>query len=257
MIAGTVLDLFKLDGKVAAVSGASRGIGRAMALALAEAGADVALLQRTATPSGTAEEIRRLGREVVIIPCNMEDTEEVKAAIPAVIAHFGKIDIFINSAGIQRRSPAVDFSEDDWDIVLKVNLRSAWLLSQAAGRFMVEQKQGKIINIASMLSFQGGVSVPAYAAAKGAIAQLTKALSNEWAQHNVNVNAIAPGYINTDINKALMEDPVRSSQIIVRIPAARWGVPDDFKGLTVFLASEASDYVHGCVYNVDGGWLGR
>jgi 2-deoxy-D-gluconate 3-dehydrogenase len=252
-----ILDSFKLDGKVAVITGASRGIGRAMAVALAEAGADIALLQRSTGQSETLEEIKSLGRQCVIIPCNMEDSIEVKKAIPAVISHFGKIDILVNCAGIQRRSPAVDFSETDWDDVIQVNLKSVWLLCQEAGRFMVQQKKGKIINIASLLSYQGGITVPAYASAKGAVAQLTKALANEWAQHNVNVNAIAPGYIATDMNTSLMEDTVRSSQILIRIPAGRWGMPEDFKGCVVFLASEASNYVHGSLFNVDGGWMGR
>ncbi|PZE22338.1 glucose 1-dehydrogenase [Paenibacillus xerothermodurans] len=252
-----VLDSFKLDGKVAAVTGASRGIGRAMALALAEAGADIALLQRGAASSDTMEQIKSLGRECVIVPCDMGNTDEVKAAIPAVLSHYGQLDVLVNSAGIQRRSPAVDFPEDDWDEVIQVNLKSVWLLCQEAGRFMVPRKQGKIINIASLLSYQGGITVPAYAASKGAVAQLTKALANEWGQHNVNVNAIAPGYISTDMNTALMEDTVRSSQILIRIPAGRWGTPDDFKGCVVFLASDASNYVHGSMFNIDGGWMGR
>jgi 2-deoxy-D-gluconate 3-dehydrogenase len=252
-----ILDAFKLDGKVAVVTGGSRGIGRSMAVALAEAGADIALLQRSAGSRETQDEIQSLGRKCVIISCNMESSDEVKAAIPAVISHFGRLDILVNSAGIQRRSPAVDFPETDWDDVIQVNLKSVWLLCQEAGRIMVRQKKGKIINLASLLSYQGGITVPAYAAAKGAVAQLTKALANEWAQHHVNVNAIAPGYISTDMNAALIEDPVRSSQILSRIPAGRWGTSEDFKGSVVYLASDASNYVHGTLLNVDGGWMGR
>jgi 2-deoxy-D-gluconate 3-dehydrogenase len=252
-----ILDLFKLDGKVAVVTGATRGIGRSMAIALAEAGADIALLQRSPEQLEVQEAIQGLGRKCIIIPCNMENNSEVRAAIPAVAAHFGRIDILVNSAGIQRRSPAVDFSEMDWNDVIQVNLNCVWQLCQEAGRLMVQQKKGKIINIASLLSYQGGITVPAYAAAKGAVAQLTKALANEWAQHNVNVNAIVPGYIATDMNTALLADEVRSTQIMARIPAGRWGAADDFKGSVVYLASEASNYVHGSLLSVDGGWMGR
>jgi len=252
-----ILDAFRLNGKVAAVSGATRGIGRAMALGLAEAGADIALLQRSPEQTQLKEEIESLGRKCIIVPCDMEDLEQVRAAIPTVVSHYDKIDVLVNNAGIQRRSPSVDFSEEDWDDVIKVNLKTVWLLAQQAGRYMVPQKSGKIINTASLLSFQGGITVPAYAAAKGGVAQLTKALSNEWAQHNVNVNAIAPGYIATEMNTALIEDETRNRQILERIPAGRWGTPDDFKGAAVFLASDAANYVHGFVLAVDGGWLGR
>lgn len=252
-----VLQSFRLDGKVAAISGATRGIGREMALALAEAGADVALLQRSVTQTEVKEEIERLDRKCVIIPCDMNDMEQVKAAVPAVVSEFGAIDILVNNAGIQRRSPSVDFPETDWDEVIQVNLKTVWILCQQAGRYMVPRGKGKIINTASLLSYQGGLTVPAYAAAKGGVAQLTKALSNEWAKHDVNVNAIVPGYIATDMNTALMEDPVRSKQILDRIPAGRWGNPDDFKGTVVFLASDASNYIHGHLLAVDGGWLGR
>jgi 2-deoxy-D-gluconate 3-dehydrogenase len=252
-----ILDMFKLDGKVAVVTGATRGIGRSMAIALAEAGADIALLQRSPEQTEVQEAILSLGRKCIIVPCNMENNSEVRAAIPAVAAYFGKIDILVNSAGIQRRSPAVDFSEMDWNDVIQVNLNCVWQLCQEAGRLMVQQKKGKIINIASLLSFQGGITVPAYAAAKGAVAQLTKALANEWAQHNVNVNAIAPGYIATDMNTALLADETRNTQIMARIPAGRWGTPDDFNGCIVYLASDASNYVHGSIFSVDGGWMGR
>ncbi|WP_123039475.1 SDR family oxidoreductase [Cohnella candidum] len=252
-----VLQSFRLDGKVAAISGATRGIGREMALALAEAGADVALLQRSVTQTEVKEEIERLGRKCVIIPCDMNDMEQVKAAVPSVVSEFGAIDILVNNAGIQRRSPSVDFPEADWDEVIQVNLKTVWILCQQAGRYMVPRGKGKIINTASLLSYQGGLTVPAYAAAKGGVAQLTKALSNEWAKHDVNVNAIVPGYIATDMNTALMEDPVRSKQILDRIPAGRWGNPEDFKGTVVFLASDASNYIHGHLLAVDGGWLGR
>ncbi|WP_413310276.1 SDR family oxidoreductase [Bacillus sp. 1P10SD] len=252
-----VLELFKLDGKVAAITGATRGIGRSIALSLAEAGADIALLQRSPEQSDVKEEIESLGRKCLIVPCDLENVDQVKAAIPNVVSHFGKIDILVNNAGIQRRSPSVDFSEQDWDDVINVNLKTVWLLCQQAGRYMVPNGKGKIINMASLLSYQGGLTVPAYAAAKGGVAQLTKALSNEWAKHNVNVNAIVPGYIATDMNTALINDETRNRQILERIPSGRWGNPEDFKGTVMYLASDASNYVHGHLLAVDGGWLGR
>ncbi|MEO2076975.1 MAG: 2-dehydro-3-deoxy-D-gluconate 5-dehydrogenase KduD [Bacillus sp. (in: firmicutes)] len=252
-----VLELFKLDGKVAAITGATRGIGRSIALSLAEAGADIALLQRSPEQSDVKEEIEALGRKCLIVPCDLENVEQVNAAIPHVVSHFGKIDILVNNAGIQRRSPSVDFSEQDWDDVINVNLKTVWILCQQAGRYMVPNGKGKIINMASLLSFQGGLTVPAYAAAKGGVAQLTKALSNEWAKHNVNVNAIVPGYIATDMNTALINDETRNRQILERIPSGRWGNPEDFNGTVVYLASDASNYVHGHLLAVDGGWLGR
>ncbi|WLR61621.1 SDR family oxidoreductase [Guptibacillus hwajinpoensis] len=251
------LQLFNLKGKVAAITGATRGIGKSMVVALAEAGADIALLQRNPEQLDIKNEIETLGRKCVIIPCDLEDQDQVKEAIPNVINQFGRIDILINNAGIQRRSPSVDFLESDWDAVIDINLKAVWLLCQEAGRYMVSEGHGKIVNLASLLSFQGGVTVPAYAAAKGGVAQLTKALSNEWAKHNVNVNAIVPGYIATDMNTAILEDANRNSQILDRIPAERWGDPEDFKGTILYLTSAASDYVHGHLLAVDGGWLGR
>jgi 2-dehydro-3-deoxy-D-gluconate 5-dehydrogenase len=250
-------ELFDLTGKVAAITGATRGIGKSMAIALAEAGADIALLQRTPEYTDVKVQIEEIGRKCIIIPCDLEKKAEVMEAIPNVVSSFGKIDILVNNAGIQRRSPSVEFLESDWDDVLSVNLKMVWLLCQEAGRYMVSKGEGKIINLASLLSYQGGYTVPAYAAAKGGVAQLTKALSNEWAKAGVNVNAIVPGYIATDMNTALIDDPVRSRQILDRIPAERWGNPDDFKGTVVFLASDASKYVHGHLLAVDGGWLGR
>jgi 2-deoxy-D-gluconate 3-dehydrogenase len=251
------VDLFSLDGKVAAITGATRGIGRAMAIALAEAGSDIALLQRSKEFLGVKEEIERLGRKCFIVNCDLENASEVSEAISSVVAYFGKLDILVNNAGIQRRSPAVDFAEEDWDAVMNVNLKTVWLLCQQAGRQMLKQGSGKIINMASLLSYQGGITVPAYAAAKGGVAQLTKALSNEWAAKGVNVNGIVPGYIATDMNEALINDETRSRQIIERIPAGRWGEADDFKGAVVFLASDASAYIHGHLLAIDGGWLGR
>lgn len=252
-----MLDLFSLEGKVAAVTGATRGIGRSLAIALAEAGADVALLQRDVTQLTVKQEIEALGRKCEIIACDLFDMDQVKQAVPTVIDKMGKIDILVNNAGIQRRSPATEFSEEDWDDVMNVNLKAVWLLSQKAGQHMVPKKSGKIINIASLNSFQGGITIPAYASAKGGIAQLTKALANEWAAHQVNVNAIAPGYIATDMNEALIDDNTRNRQIMERIPAGRWGVPEDFKGTVIYLASDASNFVHGHLLAVDGGWLGR
>jgi len=251
------VNLFSLDGKVAAITGATRGIGRSMAIALAEAGSDIALLQRSKEFLGVKEEIERLGRKCFIVNCDLENASEVSEAISSVVAYFGNLDILVNNAGIQRRSPAVDFAEEDWDAVMNVNLKTVWLLCQQAGRQMLKQGSGKIINMASLLSYQGGITVPAYAAAKGGVAQLTKALSNEWAAKGVNVNGIVPGYIATDMNEALINDETRSRQIIERIPAGRWGEADDFKGAVVFLASDASAYIHGHLLAVDGGWLGR
>ncbi|MFT8322743.1 MAG: SDR family oxidoreductase [Bacillus sp. (in: firmicutes)] len=249
--------MFSLEGKVAAITGATRGIGRQMAIALAEAGATVALLQRNRNDLSVKKEIEALGQESIIVECDLENQMQVKEAIPTVVKELGKIDILVNNAGIQRRSPSVTFSERDWDDVINVNLKCVWLLCQEAGKFMVSQKKGKIINMASLLSFQGGLTVPAYAAAKGGVAQLTKALANEWAKENINVNAIVPGYIATDMNEALIIDETRNRQILERIPAGRWGKPEDFSGTVVFLASDASNYIHGHLLAVDGGWLGR
>ncbi|MCM2980908.1 2-dehydro-3-deoxy-D-gluconate 5-dehydrogenase KduD [Niallia circulans] len=248
--------VFDLSGKVAVVSGATRGIGQGIAIGLAEAGADIVLLQRSDDTS-TEEKIKALGVRCKIIQCDLMNLNEVKQAIPKAIETMGSVDILVNNAGIQRRSPAVDFSEQDWDDVLNVNLKAVWILCQQAGRHMVEKNSGKIINIASLASFQGGLFVPAYASAKGAVGQLTKALANEWSSQGVNVNAIVPGYIATEMNTALINDPVRSRQITERIPAGRWGNPEDFKGPAVFLASDAANYVHGHLLAVDGGWLGR
>ncbi|MFS0662324.1 SDR family oxidoreductase [Niallia alba] len=249
--------MFCLDGKVAAVTGATRGIGKQMAIALAEAGATIALLQRNPADDTVQKEIEAIGQKVIIVACNLEDQTQVKQAIPTVVEQLGSIDILVNNAGIQRRSPSLSFSEDDWDDVINVNLKTVWLLCQEAGKYMVPQRKGKIINMASLLSFQGGLTVPAYAASKGGVAQLTKALANEWAKENVNVNAIVPGYIATDMNEALLLDETRNKQILERIPAGRWGTAEDFSGVVVFLASDASNYIHGHLLAVDGGWLGR
>ncbi len=255
----SILDSFRLNGKIALVTGASTGLGQAMALALAEAGADVAShchLENEAAETCAA--IEKLGREQFEVFGDMSDKNVPKRLIEQVVEKFGKIDILINNAGMIRRAPAVDFSEEDWAQVLEVNLSSVFRLSQAAGKKMIEQNTGgKIINIASLLSFQGGVTVPAYTASKSGVAGLTKAFANEWAKFNVNVNAIAPGYFATNNTTALRADETRNRQILERIPAGRWGNPEDLAGAVVFLSSKASDYLHGHILTVDGGWMAR
>jgi len=253
-----ILDLFKLDGQVALVTGASQGLGQGMALALAEAGADVAGLDRSESPH-TAEAVRSLARRYHQVICDLRATSvsDLNQVIDSTVAEFGHLDILINNAGIIRRTPALDFSETDWDDVLQINLKAAFFLSQAAARVMVAQGHGKIINIASMLSFQGGINIPAYTAAKSGIAGITRALANEWACYGINVNAIAPGYMATENTAPLRADPDRAPAILSRIPAGRWGTPADLQGAVVFLASSASDYMHGTVVPVDGGWLTR
>ena len=249
---------FSLDGRCALVTGASRGLGRAMAVALAEAGASVvcASSQRGGT-AATASSIRALGKSAWEVHADLADRHAVIAMADEAERAAGRIDILVNNAGTIRRHPALEYSERDWDDVLRPNLDATFFLAQRLGRSMVARRRGKIINIASLLSFQGGIKVPGYAAAKGGVAQLTKALANEWAPHGINVNAIAPGYMKTDNTRALQEDPARSKQILDRIPAGRWGVPQDLAGAALFLASRASDYVHGHVLVVDGGWMGR
>ena len=252
-----MLDAFRLDGKVSLVTGASAGLGAAIAVALAEAGADVACHGNTRPPDATCEAIARLGRRTAAVKGDLVDREVSRTLVEMTERELGPIDILVNNAGTIRRAPAVNYSEDDWDAVIEVNLSSVFRLSQQAGKRMIERGQGKIVNIASVLSFQGGISVPAYAVSKGAVAQLTKALANEWAAKGVNVNAIAPGYMRTDNTLALQRDENRNRQIVERIPAGRWGDPADVAGAAVFLSSSASDYVHGHVFVVDGGWMGR
>jgi len=252
-----ILDAFRLDGKVALVTGAAAGLGAAIAVALAEAGADVACHGNARAPDATCEAIARLGRRAAAVKGDLVDREVSRTLVATTERELGPIDILVNNAGTIRRAPAVNYSEDDWDAVIEVNLSSVFRLSQQAGKEMIERGQGKIVNIASVLSFQGGIAVPAYAASKGALAQLTKALANEWAAKGVNVNAIAPGYMRTDNTLALQRDETRNRQILERIPAARWGNPTDIAGAAVFLSSSASDYVHGHVLVVDGGWMGR
>jgi 2-deoxy-D-gluconate 3-dehydrogenase len=251
------LNAFSLEGRVALVTGAGTGIGAALAHALAEAGADVACHGNKHVPEDTAAAIRKLGRRAAVVTCDVREAATAEALVEATVRELGAIDILVNNAGTIRRSPAVDFSDEDWAAVLDVNLTSVFRLCRAAGKRMLARGRGKIVNISSLLAFQGGITVPAYAASKGGVAQLTKALANEWASKGVNVNAIAPGYIHTDNTAALAADPVRNQQITVRIPAGRWGEPADLGGAAVFLAAPASDYVNGHVLVVDGGWMGR
>ena len=252
-----ILDQFKLDGRVALVTGASTGLGQAIAIALAEAGADVACHGNTHSPETTCHAITQISRKAFAVTGDLASKETPRDLIDATLKQFGRLDILVNNAGTIRRAPAVDYSEEDWSTVIEVNLSAVFRLSQFAGRGMLEQGSGKIINIASLLSFQGGITVPAHAASKGGVAQLTKALANEWAGKGINVNAIAPGYMRTDNTKALQQDETRNRQILERIPAGRWGEPADLAGAAVFLASSASDYVNGHVLVVDGGWMGR
>ena len=253
-----ILDDFRLDGRVALVTGASRGLGQAMALALAEAGADIAALD-VEDVAQTDQAVTALGRRFMPVQCNLRNASvaELQQVIERVVTELGRLDILVNNAGIIRRAPAIEFSEADWDDVLQINLKALFFLSQAAAKVMVKQGGGKIVNVASMLSFQGGIIVPSYTAAKSGVAGVTRALANEWAKHNINVNAIAPGYMATDNTVALRADPNRSALILDRIPAGRWGTPDDLKGIVVFLSSSASDYMQGAIVPVDGGWLTR
>jgi 2-deoxy-D-gluconate 3-dehydrogenase len=252
-----ILDRFRLDGKVALVTGSSRGLGAAMAVALAEAGSAVVCHGNSNNPESTCDAVRRAGHDSLAVTGDLSDPATAGKLMEKTIERFGAIDILINNAGIIRRSPAIEHSAEDWATVLETNLSSAFRLAQLAGQHMIRQGRGKILNIASLLSFQGGIRVPAYAAAKGGLALLTKALANEWASHNINVNAIAPGYMRTDNTIALQNDETRNRQILERIPAGRWGEPSDLCGAAVFLCSQASDYVHGEVLVVDGGWMAR
>jgi 2-dehydro-3-deoxy-D-gluconate 5-dehydrogenase len=255
------MSAFDLTGRVAAVTGANAGIGQGIALALAEAGADVAAIGRT--PAGeTAARIEALGRRCELVEADLSSIEPVGAAVDAVVETLGRLDILVNNAGIIRRADALEFGEADWDAVLGTNLKTPFFLAQAAARHMTgwasqTGQRGKIINIASMLSFQGGVRVPSYTASKSGLAGLTKLLANEWAAKGINVNAIAPGYIATANTAALQADETRNRQILERIPEGRWGAPEDIGGAAVFLASAAADYIQGHILAVDGGWLAR
>jgi len=252
---------FDLSGRVALVTGANTGIGQGIALALAEAGADIAAVGRSPADE-TAKRVRALGRRCAVVSADLGNIAPLPGVVEQVLGELGGLDILVNNAGIIRRADAIDFTEADWDAVIDTNLKSVFFLCQAAGRHMIAHhavtgRRGKIVNIASMLSFQGGIRVPSYTAAKSGVAGLTKLLANEWAAKGVNVNAIAPGYIATANTAALQADETRNRQILERIPAGRWGEPSDLGGAAVFLASAASDYVNGHVLAVDGGWLGR
>lgn len=254
-----VLDNFKLDGKTALVTGCKRGIGKAMAIGLAEAGADIIGVSATLEKSNSEveQEVKSLGRNFKAYQCDFSDRNAVYDFIKKVNAENEQVDILINNAGTIMRKPAVEHPDDYWDKVIDVNLNSQFILTREFGKGMVERGYGKIIFTASLLSYQGGITVPGYAASKGAIKQLVMAFSNEWAGKGVNVNGIAPGYIRTDNTQALQDDETRSRQILERIPAGRWGETEDFKGTVVFLASDASSYVNGTTLLVDGGWMGR
>lgn len=249
-----ILDRFRLDGKVALVTGGTKGIGKAIAAAFAEAGADVAVVSRS--PHQDIEKsISHLGRRFLHHAADLTKRDQTKSVITTVVEKMGDIDILVNNAGIIRRSSAADHPERDWDETLESDLSAAFILSQAAGRIMLKKGEGKIINIASVLSFQGGVNVTAYAAAKHGVVGLTRALANDWAGKGVNVNALAPSFYITELTKAIQEDPDRANSITARTPAGRWGVPDDIAGAAVFLASPASDFIHGAILPVDGGWM--
>jgi 2-deoxy-D-gluconate 3-dehydrogenase len=239
------------------VTGSSRGLGAGIAIALAEAGANVAVHGSSKAPEATRQKLIEIGVESIGLVGDVGDADVCKKLVADTIDHFGGIDILVNNAGIIRRTPAIDHSEEDWKAVLDVDLTSVFRLMKHAGRHMLAQGSGKIINIASLLTFQGGITVPSYAAAKGGVGQLTKAFANEWAAKGINVNAIAPGYMDTDNTEALRNNPERAPKILERIPAGRWGKPEDLAGAAVFLASNASDYVHGHILIVDGGWMNR
>jgi len=251
-----MLDIFSLKGKVALFTGGNRGLGKAMAEGLAKAGANVAVVGRK-RDQDILDRIAACGVRGQFYEFDLADIEGIPALVQAVKDEFGHIDILVNNAGVQKRHKAVDFPKSDWDHVLNVNMNAVFFMCQEVGRLMLAQGKGKIINIASLLTFQGGITVPAYAASKGAVAQFSKALSNEWASQGVNVNCIVPGYMATEMNSALMADPTRSTQIMARIPAGRWGKPEDMVGAAIYLASDASDYVSGSAITVDGGWMGR
>ena len=251
-----MLSPFDLSGSSAIVTGASTGLGAAMTLALADAGAEVLVVDRR-EQSETVTHLREHGKVAHTFQADLSDPAAPQKIVDAALKEFGKVDILVNNAGIIRRTPALEFSAQDWDEVMAINARAVFFLAQAAGRDMVKRKRGKIINVASLLAFQGGITVPSYSASKGAVAQVTKALANEWASLGINVNAIAPGYMVTNNTEQLRANETRTRQITERIPAGRWGQPEDLGGAVVFLASRASDYVNGHVLLVDGGWMAR
>ncbi|ATF49737.1 2-dehydro-3-deoxy-D-gluconate 5-dehydrogenase KduD [Citrobacter sp. C348] len=252
-----ILDAFRLEGKVAIVTGCDTGLGQGMAVALAEAGCDVVGVNRK-IPVQTAEKIHALGRRFLTIQADLSQQDSLNDIVTQTVSTFGRIDILVNNAGTIRREDALNFSEQDWDDVMNLNLKSVFFLSQAVARqFLTQGQGGKIINIASMLSFQGGIRVPSYTASKSGVLGITRLLANEWAAQGINVNAIAPGYMATNNTQQLRDDADRNQEIVDRIPAGRWGTPDDLKGPAVFLASRASDYINGYTLAVDGGWLAR
>jgi 2-deoxy-D-gluconate 3-dehydrogenase len=255
----SVLDLFKLDGKIALVTGASQGLGEAIALALAEAGAGIVSASRSPKDGAVAACCEKLGRpyHTLALDLRTASVPDLNAAVQEVVEKAGRLDILVNNAGIVLRTPAIDYSEADWDSVVQIDLKAVFFLSQAAARVMQQNGGGKIINIASLLSFQGGILIPAYTAAKHGVFGLTKALANEWAAKGINVNAIAPGYIETEATDAIRTDPNRNPSIVSRIPAGNWGTPSDLMGTAVYLASDAAKYVHGTTVTVDGGWMAR
>ena len=253
-----ILDSFKLDGKVAIVTGGAVGLGRGMAVGLAQAGADIVAVGHTVEDSGVVAEIEALGRKAIYIQANLMSIDPIAGIINQAVETFGHVDILVNNAGIIRREDSVNFTEQDWDDVMNINVKTVFFFSQAvANQFLKQETGGKIINIASMLSFQGGIRVPSYTASKSGVKGITMLLANEWAKHGINVNAIAPGYMATDNTAMLRADAVRNAEILGRIPADRWGDPEDLAGAAVFLASKASDYINGYTLAVDGGWLAR
>lgn len=252
-----ILDAFKLTDKVALVTGCDTGLGQGMAIGLAEAGCDIVGVNRK-IPHETAKRVEALGRRFHAIQADLRDQQQLTSIVDEAVNKMGHLDILINNAGTIRRCDAIDFSEKDWDEVMDLNLKSLFFLSQAVARQYIAQRSGgKIINIASMLSYQGGIRVPSYTASKSGVMGLTRLLANEWAKHNINVNAIAPGYMATNNTQQLREDAERNQEILDRIPAARWGTPEDLQGAAVFLASSAADYINGYTLAVDGGWLAR
>ena len=253
-----ILDAFKLDGKVAIVTGSERGLGRGMAVALAQAGADIVGVTHTENAPETEAAVAASGRRYVHVQANLLSIEPIDRVVETAIAAFGHVDILVNNAGIITRNDSVDFTEKEWDDVMNINIKTTFFMCQAVGRqFIAQGTGGKIVNIASMLSFQGGIRVPSYTASKSGVKGVTMLLANEWAKHGINVNAIAPGYMATDNTTQLRADEARSAEILGRIPAARWGLPEDLGGAVVFLASKAADYINGYTIAVDGGWLAR
>jgi 2-deoxy-D-gluconate 3-dehydrogenase len=252
-----ILDKFKLDGKTAIVTGGAKGLGRGMAIGLAEAGADIALVD-IVDMTEAKQTITALGRKCITIQTDLSKSGAVEQIVQQTVKGLGAIHILVNNAGIIRRAPFLEFSEKDWDDVMNINIRALFLLSQAAARVMVQQGQGgRIVNVASMLSFQGGIRVPSYTSSKSAVMGLTRLMANELCSHNINVNAVAPGYMATDNTEPLRNDPQRSAEILGRIPAGRWGTPEDLQGAVVFLCSSAAEYINGYTLAIDGGWLSR